>query len=246
MIHHMWSVFQTGTCSETAASILVNGVDLFRLDLQGVVSLVPSVLGVLECVLPEGELRAPSHLPVTLLRRAATHVLLSILPLPLHFQASTGNMHYHDFFVVVEYSDAPAGICVLSLEVLTISYNNYYALFFKGLQVKEVGSNSSERVTLSLLRPQLVNLLSNALQVESDPVNTQMLLGTLIWILALVWIYIRMSIVFFLFFLWKSWIKLILLEKENIIMPPELMISIYIIKHTCELSRQREKLLPKQ
>lgn len=78
-------------CSETAASVLVNGVDLFRLDLQGVVSLVPSVLGVLECVLPEGELSAPLQLPVTLLRRAATHILLSILPLPLHFQVCSSN-----------------------------------------------------------------------------------------------------------------------------------------------------------
>lgn len=56
---------------------------------------------------------------------------------------------------------------------------------FKGLQVKEVGNNSNERITLSHLRPQLVNLLSNALQVESDPVNTQMLLGTFIDIIAL-------------------------------------------------------------
>lgn len=75
-------------CTETAASVLVNGVDLFRLDLQGVVSLVPSVLGVLESVLPEGELTTPLQLSVTLLRRAATHILLSILPLPLHFQVS--------------------------------------------------------------------------------------------------------------------------------------------------------------
>ncbi|XP_071524659.1 ral GTPase-activating protein subunit beta isoform X3 [Panulirus ornatus] len=127
---------RTGICSETAASILVNGVDLFRLDLHGVVGLVPSVLGVLECVLPEGELNAPSHFPVTLLRRAATHVLLSILPLPLHFQ---------------------------------------------GLQVKEVGNNSGERLALSQLRPQLVNLLTNALQVEVDPANTQMLLGGLLF-----------------------------------------------------------------
>ncbi|KAG0723198.1 Ral GTPase-activating protein subunit beta [Chionoecetes opilio] len=127
---------RTGTCSETAASVLVNGVDLFRLDLQGVVSLVPSVLGVLECVLPEGELSTPLQLPVTLLRRAATHILLSILPLPLHFQ---------------------------------------------GLQVKEVGNNSGERLALSHLRPQLVNLLTNALQVETDPFNTQMLLGGLLF-----------------------------------------------------------------
>ncbi|KAK8402515.1 hypothetical protein O3P69_000737 [Scylla paramamosain] len=127
---------KAGMCSETAASVLVNGVDLFRLDLQGVVSLVPSVLGVLECVLPEGELSTPLQLPVTLLRRAATHILLSILPLPLHFQ---------------------------------------------GLQVKEIGNNSGERLALSHLRPQLVNLLTNALQVETDPSNTQMLLGGLLF-----------------------------------------------------------------
>lgn len=81
-------------CSETAASVLANGVDLFRLDLQGVVSLVPSVLGVLESVLPEGELTTPLQLPVTLLRRAATHILLSILPLPLHFQVDNS-----DYFI---------------------------------------------------------------------------------------------------------------------------------------------------
>ncbi|KAK7085953.1 hypothetical protein SK128_026618, partial [Halocaridina rubra] len=127
---------KSSVCSETAASILVNGVDLFRLDLQGIVSLVPNMLGVLENVLPEVEVIAPPQLPITLLRRAATHILLSILPLPLHFQ---------------------------------------------GLQVKEIGSNSGERLVLSHLRPQLVNLLSNALQVETDPANTQMLLGGLLF-----------------------------------------------------------------
>ncbi|KAK3862467.1 hypothetical protein Pcinc_031674 [Petrolisthes cinctipes] len=133
---------RTGVCSETAASVLVNGVDLFRLDLQGVASLVPGTLAVLECVLPEpgvgeGEPHHQPHLPPpTLLRRAATHVLLSILPLPLHFQ---------------------------------------------GLHIKEIGNNSGERLALSQLRPQLVNLLTNALQVETDPANTQMLLGGLLF-----------------------------------------------------------------
>lgn len=43
--------------------------------------------------------------------------------------------------------------------------------------MKEIGNNSGERLALSHLRPQLVNLLTNALQVETDPSNTQMLLG---------------------------------------------------------------------
>lgn len=51
-------------------------------------------------------------------------------------------------------------------------------MIFQGLQVKEIGNNSGERLALSHLRPQLVNLLTNALQVETDPSNTQMLLGT--------------------------------------------------------------------
>lgn len=51
---------------------------------------------------------------------------------------------------------------------------------FQGLQVKEIGNNSGERLALSHLRPQLVNLLTNALQVETDPSNTQMLLGKVI------------------------------------------------------------------
>ena len=44
--------------------------------------------------------------------------------------------------------------------------------------MKEIGNNSGERLALSHLRPQLVNLLTNALQVETDPSNTQMLLGS--------------------------------------------------------------------
>lgn len=53
----------------------------------------------------------------------------------------------------------------------------YLVSFSQSLQVKEVGTNSGERLVLSQLRPQLVNLLTNALQVETDPANTQMLLG---------------------------------------------------------------------
>ncbi|XP_076069482.1 ral GTPase-activating protein subunit beta isoform X2 [Oratosquilla oratoria] len=125
-----------GVCSETAASILINGMDLFRLDLEGVVILVPSILAVLEAILPDQEVALPPNTSTTTLRRAGIHVLLSLLPLPLHFQ---------------------------------------------GLPVKEVGAGMSERITFLQLRPQLVNLLSNALQVETDPTNTQMLLGGLLY-----------------------------------------------------------------
>ncbi|KAB7494889.1 Ral GTPase-activating protein subunit beta [Armadillidium nasatum] len=72
-----------------------------------------------------------------MLRCAATHILLSLLPLPLHFQ---------------------------------------------GLCIKELNSSvPNAKVPLSHLRPQLVNLISGALQVETDATNIQMLLAGLVF-----------------------------------------------------------------
>ncbi|XP_071636603.1 ral GTPase-activating protein subunit beta isoform X2 [Temnothorax longispinosus] len=59
-------------------------------------------------------------------------------------------------------------------------------LHFQNLAIKELpifpGTNLSERspVTFVQLKPRLMNLLINALQVETDPQNTHMLLGALL------------------------------------------------------------------
>ncbi|GFG30495.1 hypothetical protein Cfor_08118 [Coptotermes formosanus] len=55
-------------------------------------------------------------------------------------------------------------------------------LHFQNLTIKEVGGGGSERapLTFAQLKPRLMNLLINALQVESDPQNAQMLLGGLL------------------------------------------------------------------
>lgn len=55
-------------------------------------------------------------------------------------------------------------------------------LHFQNLTIKEFGGGSSERgpLTFAQLKPRLMNLLINALQVESDPQNAQMLLGGLL------------------------------------------------------------------
>lgn len=54
-------------------------------------------------------------------------------------------------------------------------------LHFQNLTIKElISSTSSERpVTFGQLKPRLMNLVMNALQVETDPLNTHMLLGGL-------------------------------------------------------------------
>jgi hypothetical protein len=74
---------------ETLASILFNSADIFRLDLDGVMVLLPSFITALEMVLPEKDLKIKSHNLIfnkTELRRASIQILLSILTLPLHFQ----------------------------------------------------------------------------------------------------------------------------------------------------------------
>lgn len=54
-------------------------------------------------------------------------------------------------------------------------------LHFQNLPIKELGNTNPERghVTFAQLKPRLMNLLINALQVESDSQNAQMLLGGL-------------------------------------------------------------------
>lgn len=84
----------TKECEETMASILYNSADLFRLDLDGVQVLLPSFIAALELVLPEKDIKWRHHhlqqqhgsLNKTDLRRAAIHLLLSMISLPLHFQ----------------------------------------------------------------------------------------------------------------------------------------------------------------
>ncbi|XP_067010015.2 ral GTPase-activating protein subunit beta [Anabrus simplex] len=55
-------------------------------------------------------------------------------------------------------------------------------LHFQNLPIKELGNVATDRhpLTFAQLKPRLMNLLINALQVEADPQNAQMLLGGLL------------------------------------------------------------------
>lgn len=70
------------------AAILLNSTDLFRIDLDGVVTLLPAFTSALESVFPELRARAPG-VSRTDLRQACIQVLLSIIALPLHFQVAS-------------------------------------------------------------------------------------------------------------------------------------------------------------
>lgn len=72
-------------CGESMVAILMNSQNLFRLDLDGVRTLVPVFVFALEIVLADKDTK-PQSISKVELRRASIHLLLSILVLPLHFQ----------------------------------------------------------------------------------------------------------------------------------------------------------------
>uniref|UniRef100_H2ZQ54 Rap-GAP domain-containing protein n=1 Tax=Ciona savignyi TaxID=51511 RepID=H2ZQ54_CIOSA len=75
-----------GDSKQVIASILLNSVDLMRIDLPGVTCLLPALLSTLESILPDRDLQHyKPYLNTTELRRAAIHLLISMVPLPLHY-----------------------------------------------------------------------------------------------------------------------------------------------------------------
>ncbi|GFY51172.1 ral GTPase-activating protein subunit beta [Trichonephila inaurata madagascariensis] len=137
-----YSALQYGLSGGTArgqmlASILLNSSDLLRKDLDGVMVLLPDFLQALELVLPgEMKMRQSPLVAHAELRHSAIHLLLSMLPLPLHF------------------------------------FN---------LPIKSLSGNDKSTFTFQSLRIRLVNLLINALQVETESLNIHMLLGGLLF-----------------------------------------------------------------
>ncbi|XP_043270594.1 ral GTPase-activating protein subunit beta isoform X3 [Venturia canescens] len=141
-MYHGLKVDESRECGETLASILLNSVDLFRLDLDGIEVLAPAVLKALEVVLPEKDLKLKSSSVSKIeLRRASIHLLISMLALPLHYQ----------------------NLVIRELPTLSTVLNA-----------------EKNQLTFASLKPRLMNLLINALQVETDPQNTHMLLGGLL------------------------------------------------------------------
>ncbi|KAK9501298.1 hypothetical protein O3M35_012037 [Rhynocoris fuscipes] len=85
VLYHGLKLNEKREVEEPLVSILLNCSELLRLDLDGIQILVPHILDALERVLPDKDLIVRSNVSVAELRRASIHLLLSMLPLPLHF-----------------------------------------------------------------------------------------------------------------------------------------------------------------
>ncbi|XP_063064371.1 ral GTPase-activating protein subunit beta-like [Engraulis encrasicolus] len=132
-------------CRPVLASVILNSTPLFCSDLKGVNLLLPYYTRALETILPDRELgKYQSCVNPVDLRRASILLLLSMLPLPLHF----GN--------------------VKTEVILEGKFNN------------DDGCQGDQPVSFLSLRLRLVNILIGALQTETDPGNTQMILGAML------------------------------------------------------------------
>jgi len=75
-----------GESKQVISSILLNSVDLLRIDLPGVTLLLPVILHAIEKIIPDRDLVTFKQFTnVTHIRRSCIHLLVSILPLTLQF-----------------------------------------------------------------------------------------------------------------------------------------------------------------
>ncbi|XP_064420531.1 ral GTPase-activating protein subunit beta [Latimeria chalumnae] len=132
-------------CRPVLASIIMNSMTLFCSDLKGIDVLVPYFISALETILPDRELsKFKGYVNPTELRRSSILILLSMLPLPLHFGT------------------------VRSEILLEGKYSN------------DDTSPHDKPVNFLSLKFRLVNIIIGALQTETDPNNTQMILGAML------------------------------------------------------------------
>ncbi|KAL2103252.1 hypothetical protein ACEWY4_000120 [Coilia grayii] len=132
-------------CRPVMASVMLNSTSLFCSDLKGVNLLLPYFTRALETILPDRELgKFQACVNPVDLRRASILLLLSMLPLPLHF----GN--------------------VKTEVILEGKFNN------------DESCQGDQPVSFLSLRLRLVNILIGAVQTETDPGNTQMILGAML------------------------------------------------------------------
>ncbi|KAG5282713.1 hypothetical protein AALO_G00059040 [Alosa alosa] len=132
-------------CRPVLSSIILNSTSLFCSDLKGVNLLLPYYTRALETILPDRELgKFQACVNPVDLRRASILLLLSMIPLPLHF----GH--------------------VKTEVILEGKFNN------------DENCPGDQPMSFLSLRLRLVNILIGALQTETDPGNTQMILGAML------------------------------------------------------------------
>ncbi|XP_015034988.2 ral GTPase-activating protein subunit beta isoform X4 [Drosophila pseudoobscura] len=128
-------ITESKECDETLASILLHSGDLFRLDLDGINVLLPGFIAALEIVLPDKDLKLKTQSMAfnrTELRRSAINILLSIMVLPLHYQAlpirDLSSETNEKMFTFIQLKSRLMNILMNALQVETDAQNTHMLL----------------------------------------------------------------------------------------------------------------------
>ncbi|XP_034123222.1 ral GTPase-activating protein subunit beta isoform X8 [Drosophila guanche] len=128
-------ITESKECDETLASILLHSGDLFRLDLDGINVLLPGFIAALEIVLPDKDLKLKTQSMAfnrTELRRSAINILLSIMVLPLHYQAlpirDLSSETSEKMFTFIQLKSRLMNILMNALQVETDAQNTHMLL----------------------------------------------------------------------------------------------------------------------
>ncbi|GBP58150.1 Ral GTPase-activating protein subunit beta [Eumeta japonica] len=147
----------------TAAAVVLNATDMFRLDLDGVLVLVPDFISALERILPEREPKLEcGSIDKRELRKAAISILLSLVAFPQHYKGLAipefpgcneyGGMTFGDLrgrvsvlcvaAVQVEWSETLA-VPLLSALYLCVRHNAHASSASRGLHAQHPLSTAS-------------------------------------------------------------------------------------------------------
>lgn len=107
-------------CSQILSSILINGTQLFRLNLSGIDILIPDFLKAIELFVVEKEQTKFKFTPNSIveLRRACIKIMLSLLTYPLHFnKLPIKGLYIFSIFIYISINQ----LCVLFLHLYRLS-----------------------------------------------------------------------------------------------------------------------------
>ncbi|KAI1890432.1 hypothetical protein AGOR_G00153650 [Albula goreensis] len=143
-------------CRPVLASIILNSSALFCSDLKGINVVVPYFISALETILPIGEDRKEGVSPKTELSKFKSYV-------------NPTDLRRASIHILLSMLPLPHHFGNVKSEVL-----------LEGKFSNDENSLQDKAVTFLSLKLRLVNILIGALQTETDPINTQMILGAML------------------------------------------------------------------
>ncbi|KAJ7999572.1 hypothetical protein DPEC_G00195810 [Dallia pectoralis] len=149
-------------CRPVLASIILNSSSLFCTDLKGVNVLVPYFISALENILPDRELsKFKSYVNPTELRRSSINILLSLLPLPHHFDNVKSELLLEGKFSNNDSSLHEKAVTFLSLKLRLVN------ILIGALQTE------TDPINMQMILGAMLNIVQDSALLESIGTQTE-------------------------------------------------------------------------